>query len=131
MVEVIWKAVTRLLNQHLNEAIKFRDVLNRFWASCGTGTANIEAKLLHQLTAMREAFLSKLLLVLQNAYYALDWDKCLKILVACGFGPRALWILRTYWCQLTMVARADRYFGLPFRGYGGVTQGYPLSPHNL
>ena len=39
-----------------------------------------------------------------------------------------IYILRIYWYQLTMVARSGRYFGLPFKGYRGVTQVDPLSP---
>ena len=27
-----------------------------------------------------------------------------------------------------MISRAGRYFGLPFKGYRGMTQGYPMSP---
>ena len=46
MVEVLWKTVTSLLNQRLMEAIKFHDVLHRFRAGRGTGTAALEAKLL-------------------------------------------------------------------------------------
>ena len=35
-------------------------------------------------------------------------------------------LLRTYWDQLNMVAKAGRYFGRLFKGYQGVTQGDPL-----
>ena len=48
--------------------------------------------------------------------------------MAYGVGPRALQILQTYWVWLNMVDRPGRYHDLPFKGYRGVTQGYPLPP---
>ena len=45
-----------------------------FWAGHGTGTAALEAKMLQQITTMREAVLFEVLLNLKKAYYALDWD---------------------------------------------------------
>ena len=77
---------------------------------------------------MREAFLFKLFLDLQKSYDALDWDIRLEIIAAYVVIPRTLRILQTYWGRLTMVARAGGYFGLPFKGYRGVTQCDPLSP---
>ena len=41
---------------------------------------------------------------------------------------RALRLLQSYWGMLKMVARAGGYYGSPFRGDRGVTQGDPLSP---
>ena len=67
-------------------------------------------------------------MVLHKAYDTLDWGICLKIIVAYGVGPRAFQLLRKYWDRLTMVARAGGYFGLPLKGYCGMTQGDPLSP---
>ena len=46
--------------------------------------------------------------------------------MAYGVGPRMVRLLRTYWDQLNMVAKAGRYFGRLFKGYQGVTQGDPL-----
>ena len=97
MVKVLWKAVTSLLNQRLTEAIKFHDVLHGFRASRGTGTAALEASLLKQLTAMREAVLFEVFLDLQKAYVTMDWDRFLEIIAAYGVGPKALQLLQTYW----------------------------------
>ena len=65
---------------------------------------------------------------LQKAYNALEWDRCLEILAAYRVVPSSLWIIRTYWGRITMVARARGYYGHPFKGYRGVIQGDPLSP---
>ena len=49
-------------------------------------------------------------------------------MAAYGVGPRAIRLLRKYWGRLTMVARDGGYFGMPFKGYCGVTQGDLLFP---
>ena len=43
-------------------------------------------------------------------------------------GPRSLRLLRRYWEQLEMVARAGGYYGEPLRGERGVTQSDPILP---
>ena len=65
---------------------------------------------------------------LQKAYDALDRSRCLEILEGYGVGPRARWLIKTYWRRLTIVARAGGYYGTAFRGEGIVTQGNALSP---
>ena len=52
----------------------------------------------------------------------------LELLMFYRVGPSTLRLLRTYWDQLTMVAKADGYFGHPFNGFQCVTQGDPLYP---
>ena len=52
----------------------------------------------------------------------------LGILEGHGVGPRSLRLLRLYWSRLRMVVRAVGYYGAPFCGERGVTQGDPLSP---
>ena len=84
-------------------------------------TASLEAKIIQQFMDMREEVLYKILLDLHKAYDALDRDRCLNILVAYGVELLALRLL-------TMVSWAKGYFGTPFKGYRGVTQGDPLSP---
>ena len=115
LVEVLWKAVTSLLNQYLSTAIMFHDMLHGFQAGSGTGTSTSEAKLIQQLISMSKAVLFEVLLDLQEAYNALDWYRCLEILAEYGVGPRALCIFQPYWGWLAMVTRASRYYGLPFK----------------
>ena len=50
-------------------------MLHKFRAGRGTETAALEAKLLKQLTAMREAVLFDVFLDLQKAYDIMDWDR--------------------------------------------------------
>ena len=91
------------------------------------GIAALKANLIQQLTAMREAVLFKIFLDLQKAYDALYWYRCLDIIAVYGVRIKMLRLLRTYWYQLTMVARAGGYFGRLFKGYQVVTQGDHLS----
>ena len=76
--------------------ISFHDTLQGFQVGRGTGTTTLEAKLLQQLTAMREAVLFKVFLDIQNAYNALDWDGLLGLLTAYGVFPRTVRLLRAY-----------------------------------
>ena len=94
----------------------------------GTGTATLEAKLFHQLAALREEFLYVIFLDLHKAYGALDRSKWLEILEGYSVGTQAHRILQTYWRRLTMVARAGGYYGTAFWEECGVTQGDLLSP---
>ena len=37
-------------------------------------------------------------------------------------------IFRTYWSQITIMDRDGGYYGPPFKGFSGFTQGDPLYP---
>ena len=82
--------VTSLLNCRLTPATNFHDMMHGFGVGGGMGTVSLEAKLLQQLTAMREAVLFEVFLGLKKAYYALDQIRCLEIITAYGFVPRTL-----------------------------------------
>ena len=76
----MWKVVAVILNRRFTSSITFHDVLHRFRAGRGTGTATLEAKLLQKLAAMREEVLYVIFLDLTKAYDALDRSRCLDIL---------------------------------------------------
>ena len=57
LVEVMWKVVAEILNRRLTAYITYHDFLHGFWVGRGTGTATLEAKLLHQVAALREEVL--------------------------------------------------------------------------
>ena len=120
LVEVLRKTMSSILNRRLMEVIRFHDVLQGFRAYHGTGTDSLDAKIIQQLTPMREEFLFNVFLDLQKSYDALYRDMCLGIIAAYGVGPIKIRLLRTYWGRLTMVARDGGYFGVPFKGYRGV-----------
>ena len=53
------------------------------------------------------------------------------ILVGYGIGPRAERILRFYWENLSMVARAGLYYGALFKGHWGSPMEIPSPPPYL
>ena len=80
LVELMWKVVAENLNCRLTSSITFHDFLHGFWASRGTDTATLEAKLLQQLEALREEFLYMIFLDLKKAYDAFYRSRCLNVL---------------------------------------------------
>ena len=77
---------------------------------------------------MRGAVLHAIFLDLHKAYNVLDSSRCLGILEGYGVRLRSLCLLLQYWERLRILARAGGYYGAPFHGERGVTQGNPLLP---
>ena len=77
---------------------------------------------------MKEAVLFKVSLDIYKAYNALDWEMALDLLSVYRVSPRTVRLPWTYGDRLKIIAKAGGYFRRPFKGYRGVTQGYPLSP---
>ena len=117
-----------ILNCHFTASITYPDSLHGFWAGRSTGTATIEVNLLEKVASIREAALHAIFPYLHKEYYALDRSRCLEILDGYGVGTRALCLLIRYWEGLHMVALTGGYYGEPFCGEIGVTQGDPLLP---
>ena len=67
LIEALWKVIEKIIDRRLSDSIQFHDVLHGFRAKRGTGTAIIEAKLLQQLTAMRQQVLYGIFLDLHKA----------------------------------------------------------------
>ena len=80
LVEAMLKVVAAILNCWITASITFHDFFHGFRAGRGTGTATLEAQLLHQLAALREEVLYVIFLDLHTAYDALDRSRCLEIL---------------------------------------------------
>ena len=80
LVEVLWKAISRIINFRILSSIKFYDALHGFCVGRGTGTTTLEEKFLHQLIDMRDTVLHSTFLDLCKAYTALDRGQCLVIL---------------------------------------------------
>ena len=52
LVEVLWKAISGIINRRLSSSIQFHDAMHGFCAGRGIGTATLEANLLQQLYYM-------------------------------------------------------------------------------
>ena len=68
----MWKVVAEILHRRLETSITYHDFLHGFRSGRVTGTATLEAKLLQQLSAMREEVLYVIFLDLHKSYDALD-----------------------------------------------------------
>ena len=53
LVEIMWKAISGIINRWIFFSIQFHYALHRFCAGRGTGNATLEAKLIQQLIFMR------------------------------------------------------------------------------
>ena len=93
LLEVLWKAITYIMNLWLLSSITFHNVCPNFHAVKGTGTATVKVKLQQQLTSTRKAFLHLIFLGLLKAYYELDMHWCLGILERYFVVPRVIRIL--------------------------------------
>ena len=72
LVEAPWKNTTSIINWRMNTEIRYHNILHGFQKGRMMGTATLKAKLLHKLTATREAVLHTIFMDLQNVYDALD-----------------------------------------------------------
>ena len=127
LLDVLWKVISGIINCQISSSTQFHDALHGFCAGRGTGNTTLEEKLIQQIIDMREKVLHAIFIDLRKAYDDLDRDRCLDILAGYGVGPRTLRILRTYWVQLQMSAKAGGHYGLVFQSHRGVTQEYSLS----
>ena len=92
-VEVVWKAVTVILNFCFAASITYHDSLHGFWSGRGTGTTYLEVKLIHKVIFMREEVLHMILLDLNKMYDNLERYRFLDTLEGYGVGPRDPFLL--------------------------------------
>ena len=74
LVELLWKAISGIINFRILYFIKFYDALHGFCMGRGTGTTTLEGNMLRQLISMRETVLHSIFLDLKKAYNALYRD---------------------------------------------------------
>ena len=81
IVDVIWKAVFGVVNFRIGLAVYFYDTLHGFMAGIGTGTASLEVKLIHKMTAMWDEVLYEAFIDTQKSNADMDQELCMEILV--------------------------------------------------
>ena len=108
--------------------MQFNDTLHGFCTGRCNRAASLETKLFQHIMEMREEVLYEIFLYLNKTYDALDCGQYINILAAYGMGPWSILFLLRYLDWLTMVTRARGYYGTPFKGVLGVTQGGLLYP---
>ena len=87
-VEFIWKVVSGVVNCCIGAPVDFHKKHHKFREIIGTGTHSLESKLLHNLTEMKDYFLYEVLLDIIKSYDALDWERCMEILVLYCIRPQ-------------------------------------------
>jgi len=80
LLDPIWKVVEKVMVAQFF-VVKLHDCLHDRLPGRGTGTAIMEVKLQQQLVWVDQEPLHQIYLDLRKAYDALDWGRCLKILV--------------------------------------------------
>ena len=123
LVEVLWKAISGIINFRISSSIQFHDAPHGFHTVRETGTATLKANLLQQLIAMREAVLRSIFLDLIKAYDALERELCLDILMGYGVRPRTLRMLQAYWSQIQMAENSGGHYRPVLQSHYGLTQG--------
>ena len=63
ILEVVWKVVEAVIDTHIKSVVQFHNVLHRFHAGRGTGTAIMELKLTQDMESVDQ---DTLLLVFQD-----------------------------------------------------------------
>ena len=128
LVELIRKALLGVVNRRIGVAVQFHDMLHGFRDGQGKGNVYLESNLIYQITAMREEVLYEVLLDLRKAYDALYRERCMEIMAGYRIGLQTERIIKFYWEDLPIVEIAGQYYGAPFKGHQGATQGDTLSP---
>ena len=120
-----------LINNHLRASLQTNDVLHRFRAGRGTGTAIIELKLAQELSGIDQETLFLILLDLMKAYDNVDRDQLLITLEEYGVGPRLYGLLDTFWDCHKVGPIQNVCYGSDLIYKRGTTQGGILSPDTV
>ena len=105
LLETLWKVVEALIDTRLRASLQFHDILHRFWARRGTGTAIMELKLAQELVSIYQEPLFLLLLHLRKAYDIVDRERLIQTLEVYGTGPRLCGLFETLWSHQKVVPR--------------------------
>jgi hypothetical protein len=88
--------------------------------------ATIKAKFAQSLAWRNQCPLYQIYVDLKKAYNELDREQTLKILAACGVGPRMLCLQKHFWDTEKFVCHTGGNYGEPFNAKRSITQGPTL-----
>ena len=96
MVEVIWKMITTIINNHLRTAIYLHDTPNGFRQGRGAVMAAFESKLAHQLLGICHKPLFRIRFDVKKSYDSLGQKRYIEILWGYIFGKDLQRILQRF-----------------------------------
>ena len=105
LLDTLWKLVEELIDIRLRASLQMHDVLHRFRARRGTGTAIMRLKLAREIASIYQDPLFLVFLDLMKAYYTVDRDRLLIPLEGYVAGARVCGILETFWDFQKVVPR--------------------------
>ena len=96
LLKPIWKLIEWMLDKWMSR-IEVHDYLHGFWAKHGCGTGTVEAKLIQQLTFIKQSPLYGISINLRKAYDATHRERCINTLKDVGAGPKVIWLIINFW----------------------------------
>jgi hypothetical protein len=121
------KRLEKMMDLRL-DAIVLHNSLQGCLTLRGTGTRIIEAKLAQQLAHLEQTPFFSTFIDLRKAFDAMDWGRCLKILVLHRVDPQILHLIHNlFWDLARNICWAKENYSQPFKASCSVTQGGPLS----
>ena len=117
-----------LIDTCLFAILQMHNVLHRFRARRGTGTAIMELKLAQDLVSIYQDPLFLVFLDFRKASDTVDRDRLLVTLEGCGEGPQVCGLLETFWGYQQVVRRQNGFHGPAFPATRVTTRGGLFSP---
>ncbi len=102
LLKPIWKVLKKVMDHRL-EAIVLHNNLHGCLALWGTGTGIIQAKLVQQLVHLDQMPFFGIFINLREAFDAMDWGRCIEILVLYVLGPQMFPLTHNFWDTATNV----------------------------
>jgi Reverse transcriptase (RNA-dependent DNA polymerase) len=130
LLEVLYKLITRIISDRINNNVTFHDAIHGFRRFRGTNTAISELKLVMRSTKLNAKYKPRFIIFLdlEKAYDTLDRNRTIEILRAYGIGPNILHFIIETWANDKMYPRQAGCYGEEFSTSRGVRQGDVMSP---
>ena len=124
ILEVVWKVVEAVIDTRIKSVVQFYNVLHRFCAGGGAGTAILEIKLAQELESVDQDTLFLLFLDLSKSYYNLYQGRLLQTLEGYGVRPKLRGLIVEFWLIREVVTRQNGFGGPQLRETRGTTHGW-------
>ena len=127
LLETLWKVVEAIINTRLRSSIQFHNVLHRFRAGRGKGTATMELKITQDITSVYQDPLFLAFLELRKSYDMVNHSCLIRTLEGYSAGRHMCELLATFWAHQEVVTRQNGYHFPNFKAAWVKTQGGIIS----